>query len=136
MRLATASEANVVRIGMVDYSDDLTVTNPIGTKRGSHKYTIHLGGVINLPHMLRFSTDYILLLAIVTAKLNKANGGMAWVACGVDIDGNQVIDGVYASDLRELLVGIELDIPTDNEEGPVLRRIVLQVSTIYRISTI
>ena len=129
MRLATSSEDNVVRIGTVDYADDLTTSNPIGTKRGSHKYTVQLAGVINLPQMLRFSTDYILLVAIVTAKLNKANGGMAWVSCGVDTDGKQVVDGCYASDLRDLKQGIELDIPTDNLVGPSSRRIVLEVSS-------
>jgi len=129
MRLATASEANVVRIGTVDYSDDVTVSNPIGTKRGSHKYTCQLGGVINLPQMMRYSTDYILLLAIVTAKLNKTNGGMAWVACGVDSNGQQVVNGCYGSDLRELLHGLELDIPTDALVGPSTRRIILEVSS-------
>ena len=69
MRKADDSEDNVVRLGIHDYNDDLTTTNPIGTKRGDHKYTCLLAGVINLPQMLRYSTDYILLLAIVASKV-------------------------------------------------------------------
>ena len=130
MRLATPAERHHVRIGTVDYADDLTTSNPIGTKKGSHKYTAQLGGVINLPQMLRYSTDYILLLAVVNAKLNKGHGGMAWVSCGVDIDGKHVVNGCYAEDLRELLHGIELDIPSDRADGPATIRIILQVSIV------
>ena len=127
MRLATPLEANVVRIGIHDYNDDLTTVNPIGTKRGDHKYTTCLAGVINLPQMVRYSTDYILLLAIVVSKIQKVNGGMAWVLCGVNSEGEQTIGSTYAEEMRELESGIEIDIPDDSGKCKP-RRIVLQVA--------
>jgi len=126
MRLATPSEAKVVRLGICDYSDDLTTVNPIGTKKGEHKYTVCLGGTINLPQMVRYSTDYILLLAIVNSKLQKSKGGMAWVLCGVNGEGGKIVEFTYADDMRELETGIKINIPDDSGRHTTVS-IVLQV---------
>ena len=118
----------VVRLALLDYWDDFTTVNSLGVKHGSHKYTAHLGACLNLPKMLRTTTDYILLHSIVTAKLQKANGGMAWAVAGVDGTGKTVVDDSYAKDLRDLERGIELDIPNDSSSNGEKTRILLQVS--------
>ena len=90
MRKARTDEALIVRLGIFDYMDELTTTNPIGTKKGLHKYICRLAGCINLPQRLRFSTDFVMLLAIVASKVAKARGGMAWVNSGINAKGRRV----------------------------------------------
>ena len=78
--------------------------------------------------MLRYTSEYILLLAICASKVQKKQGGMAWVVCGVDGNsGERVVDNTYAEEMRALETGIALNIPDDSSPNGAKLHIVLQV---------
>ena len=67
----------------------------------------------------------------VYSKVNKANGGMAFVMCGIDEEGDKSVFETYADDMRDLEKGIKLDIPndfSDRDSPTALRSITLQVN--------
>ena len=118
MRKATAEEADDVRTIWQFHNDGVTYVNPIGTKKGEHKYEITSAACCNLPLRRRLSFEYILLLSVVQSKLAKAKGGMLWVLCGCDADGVQVVDDATAADMRALDAGVWIKIPDDeNPDG-------------------
>lgn len=124
MREATPSESEDVRIALYEYTDEFTTTNPIGTKRGDHKYSAHAAGVLNLPIQARFNPDYILPHLLVQYKLLKKMG-LPLLLCGAD---DQVEDedeeaprgisySCFASEMRALDKGVFVEVPNDNNGG-------------------
>ena len=93
MRKATAEEESDVRVLIQVHNDDATMVNPIGSKKGDHKYSVLSGGVVNLPLKMRLSFNYLLLLGVVSAQLLKQNGGIGWALCGINADGREVVRG-------------------------------------------
>jgi hypothetical protein len=92
--------------------------NSIGTKRGLHKYEVVLCGIGNLPKRLRFSFDYLLMLAIWQSKYAAKMGGAARMLAGVGPDGEQFSEICLIAELNRLLEGVEVFLP-DNVNGGI-----------------
>ena len=108
MRKATPAEEKVIRIGIADHNDDITLVNAIGTKRGEHKDSITSASIINLPINMRHMFEYILLLSVVNSKHLKEKGGLLWSVCGVDEKGEETVSDSLASEFRMCSFPIEL----------------------------
>ena len=119
MRKATADEGNDVRVMLQLHNDDVTMSNPIGSKRGLHKYSISSAANANLPTQKRCSFDYMMPLSVVEAKCLKAKGGLVWALCGVDEEGNEVVQDSLAAELRELETGVWIQIPCPSGGAPL-----------------
>lgn len=116
-RKATDSEMNDVRVALYEYTDEFTTTNPIGTKRGDHKYSTHLSAIANLPIEKRFNSAYIMPHTIAQYKTIK-KAGIHQVLCGMSHDGSTILDSdCFAGDMRKLAEGIRIHIPNDEEGG-------------------
>jgi hypothetical protein len=46
------------------HNDAITLTNPIGVKRGLKKYEAVSAAILNLPKAMRHSWNYVMLLAV------------------------------------------------------------------------
>lgn len=114
-RAAVEGEEDDIRIALYLYNDDFTSVNAIGTKRGSHKYSVHLAAIANLPTRVRFKTEYILPILIAQSKLIE-RAGLNQILCGVNDEGEIVDQFNFASEMRELAKGISISIP-DSERG-------------------
>ena len=100
--------------------------NPIGTKRGKHKYGAALAGILNLPKRMRFHPNYILLLAIYQAKYAKEHGGKVRILCGRSAsDGGSPIPDTWslAAELDALRQGQVIEIPDDGPAGGTVLRV-------------
>ena len=76
-----------------------------------------LAGIINLSKRSRFSKDYLLLLALWSAKFAKANGGAARMLCGVGPNGQHHQEETLRSQLLEAEAGVDIDLPDDDKGG-------------------
>lgn len=114
-RAATEAEKDDIRVALYLYNDDFTSVNAIGTKRGAHKYSVHMAAIANLPTRVRFKTEYILPFLIAQSKLIEG-AGLAQILCGVDDSGTMLDDQNFAAEMRELAQGVVISIP-DNENG-------------------
>ena len=115
MRKATEAESNHVRMLIQLHNDDATYTNPIGTKKALHKYSITSGAIANLPIRMRLDFAYMLLLSIVQAGLLKDNDGLAWSMAGVNRSGKEVVPDSLAAEFRNLERGVPMKIPNDDD---------------------
>jgi hypothetical protein len=87
--------------------------NSIGTKRGLHKYEVVLCGIGNLAKRLRFSFDYLLILAIWQSKFAAKMGGAARMLAGVGPDGEKFSEHCLIAELNQLLEGVQIFLPDD-----------------------
>ena len=97
-----------------NHVDDITVVNQLGTKRGDHKYTVTSEVILSLPEHLRYSWQYVMLLSVVEAHVQKAKGGMLWVLCGRDEFNIEVDPVSLAAEKLELSKGVWIKIPAEN----------------------
>lgn len=114
-RASTEAEKDDVRVALYLYNDDFTSVNAIGTKRGAHKYGVHMAAIANLPTRVRFRTEYILPFLIAQSKLVDG-AGLTQILCGVDESGTMLDHENFAGEMRELAKGVVISIP-DNENG-------------------
>lgn len=115
-RAARAEEHDDIRVALYLYTDDFTSVNAIGTKRGAHKYSVHMAAIANLPTRVRFKTEYILPFLIAQSKLVES-AGLNQILCGVNADGVQVDENNFAADMRQLARGVAISIPDDANGG-------------------
>lgn len=114
-RAASQDEDQDIRIALYLYNDDFTSVNAIGTKRGAHKYSVHMAAIANLPTRVRFRTEYILPILIAQSKLIEG-AGLNQVLCGVNNEGEIIDQQNFAAEMRELAKGVDIAIP-DNDNG-------------------
>lgn len=105
-----------IRVALYIYNDDFTTVNPIGTKRGAHKYSVHMAAIANLPQACRFRTQYILPFLIAQSKLVQ-EVGLSRILCGANDKGEVVEHTSFASDMQDLAKGIPIQIPDDVNGG-------------------
>lgn len=118
--MAPSDDPEEVRLLLQVHNDDVTFVNPIGTKRGEHKYSITSVANLNLPGSMRFSWEYIMMLSVVNSKVVKAEG-MSYVLCGIGKDGAVKFTESHAAEFRELEKGFELEIPDDQGRVRMVR---------------
>jgi hypothetical protein len=126
MRKATSTELNDLRIGFAAWEDGATFVNPIGAKRGEHKYNVTVGIIVNLPTHLRNSSEYLLLLSVVSAAYEKEKGGSLWAHCGIDEKGACVVADTLLREMEVLKAGVPVQIPDDTSPTGELRTICLK----------
>lgn len=116
-RAATPEEHNDVRVALYLYNDDFTSVNAIGTKRGAHKYSVHMAAIANLPLRSRFRAEYILPFLIAQSNLVE-DAGLHLILCGVHAAGAIVDDtNNFAAEMRDLANGVQISIPDDEGGG-------------------
>ena len=89
-----AGKPKVIRVGVQIHRDAGTMSNPIGSKRGDHKYEISSAAIVNLPLRMRLSFEFLMLLSIVSSKLDKAKGGALWNLAGRNQQGEVDFDAL------------------------------------------
>ena len=115
---SSPSDSQLTGCPVQDFADDMVFTNPIGVKKGEHKYTIVGEAILGLPEHLRYSWQYILLLAVTESQLQKTNGGMIWTLCGRDSDNALVEIENVADDFRKLEQGHSISVTDDSTGTP------------------
>ena len=105
----------VIRVLMQLHNDDATMVNPIGAKKGEHKYSVTSGAIVNLPLRMRLSFDYLLLLSLVSAKLLREKGGLLLSLAGRDQSGHVVIADSLIAEFEQLERGIPIMLPNDDD---------------------
>jgi hypothetical protein len=90
--------------------------NVLGPSKSIHKEMGCQLAIGNLCTLERFKPDNILLPVLTNTNTYKKHG-MARVISAVDKEGKQHDEPCFASDMRELDIGVEIKIPDDENGG-------------------
>lgn len=125
-----------VRVLVQGHNDDITLTNPLGTKRGEHKVSVTSLCICNLPLRMRYSWQHVMPVSVVNSKVSDGmlissvctinlsipsrarvqvvkTMGLSYAIAGVNKDGHVKFQDSLAAELREAEKGFEAEVPDD-----------------------